>query len=117
MSTDYQERAKTFNFASVEKIQAAAASPHVVFLDVRTMTEIEAQAFHLPTLHAPCTPHQCELLDAKAEELIPSKDTPIIIFCRSGRRASKAQETLEAKGYTHVMNAGGIDDVPVLQTQ
>mmetsp|Transcript_1621 Transcript_1621/g.2020 ORF Transcript_1621/g.2020 Transcript_1621/m.2020 type:complete len:118 (-) Transcript_1621:73-426(-) len=117
MSLDYQERAKTFRFASMEKIQAAATSPNVVFVDVRTMTEIQAQQFHLPTVHAPCTPTQCDVLEANAETILPSKDTPIIIFCRSGRRAAKAQETLERKGYTHVMNAGGIDDIPVLQTQ
>jgi phage shock protein E len=36
---------------------------------------------------------------------------PIIIFCRSGRRAGKAKEHLEQKGYTNVLNAGGLTDI------
>jgi len=35
----------------------------------------------------------------------------IIVFCRSGRRAAKAKEILQSKGYTHVLNAGGLSDL------
>ncbi len=38
---------------------------------------------------------------------------PVIVFCRSGRRAGKAKETLEQLGYTRVLNAGGLDDLLV----
>jgi len=36
---------------------------------------------------------------------------PIIVFCRSGRRAGKAKEMLEGMGYTKVLNAGGLGDI------
>ena len=36
---------------------------------------------------------------------------PVIVFCMSGRRAGKAKETLEALGYTKVLNAGGLNDL------
>jgi len=36
---------------------------------------------------------------------------PVIVFCRSGRRAGKAKETLEQLGYTKVLNAGGLEDL------
>jgi phage shock protein E len=36
---------------------------------------------------------------------------PVIIFCRSGRRAGKAKELLEEKGYKTVLNAGGLSDI------
>ncbi len=36
---------------------------------------------------------------------------PVIVFCRSGRRAGKAKEMLEQKGYTNVLNAGGLTDL------
>jgi rhodanese-related sulfurtransferase len=36
---------------------------------------------------------------------------PVIVFCRSGRRAGKAKEMLELKGYTNVLNAGALTDL------
>lgn len=39
---------------------------------------------------------------------------PVIVFCRSGRRAVKAKEVLEQKGYTRVLNAGGLKDLTYL---
>ena len=32
---------------------------------------------------------------------------PLVLFCRSGRRASAAQAWLQTRGYTAVLNAGG----------
>ena len=37
------------------------------------------------------------------------KQTPIIVYCQSGRRSSIAKKTLEQAGYTHVVNGGGLD--------
>ena len=37
------------------------------------------------------------------------KQGPIIVYCKSGRRAALAQQTLEKSGYTHVVNAGGYE--------
>lgn len=39
---------------------------------------------------------------------------PVILFCRSGRRAWKAKEVLEEKGYTKILNAGGLKDMNYL---
>ena len=39
---------------------------------------------------------------------------PVIVFCRSGRRAGKAKECLEEKGYSKVLNAGGLKDLTYL---
>lgn len=39
---------------------------------------------------------------------------PVIVFCRSGRRAAKAKEVLEKMGYTKVLNAGGLKDLGYL---
>jgi phage shock protein E len=43
--------------------------------------------------------------------LIPD---PIIVFCRSGRRAAAAKAKLEMMGYEHVFNAGGLSDLTYL---
>lgn len=42
--------------------------------------------------------------------IIDSKDTPIIVYCRSGNRSSQALVKLEALGYTKVYDLGSIDN-------
>jgi phage shock protein E len=37
-----------------------------------------------------------------------SKDSAILLYCQSGRRAGVAKATLEHQGYTKVINGGGI---------
>ena len=46
----------------------------------------------------------------QVQGLYPDKATEIQLYCRSGGRAAKAKEALEAAGYTAIHNAGGIDD-------
>ncbi|MDO4427535.1 MAG: rhodanese-like domain-containing protein [Moraxella sp.] len=41
----------------------------------------------------------------------PNKDEPIHLYCRSGRRAEVALQTLKEMGYTNVTNHGGYDDL------
>ncbi len=43
--------------------------------------------------------------------IAPDRDAEIHLYCRSGRRAGIALETLRAMGYTRVVNEGGLDDV------
>ena len=38
------------------------------------------------------------------------KAKPVVVYCRSGRRSGMAKQTLESKGFTNVVNLGGIDD-------
>jgi len=53
-------------------------------------------------------------LDSISEDtvlnVIDSKDTPIILYCRSGNRSSQALVKLEALGYTKVYDLGSIDN-------
>ncbi|MFC5695927.1 rhodanese-like domain-containing protein [Pseudomonas sp. GCM10022186] len=44
-------------------------------------------------------------------EFAPDKDTPIVLYCRSGRRSSIAQDSLQELGYTRVINGGGYLDL------
>ena len=48
--------------------------------------------------------------DASVANVIDSKDTPIIVYCRSGNRSSQALSKLEALGYTEVYDLGSIDN-------
>jgi phage shock protein E len=46
--------------------------------------------------------------------VVTNQTAPVIVFCRSGRRAGKAKEVLEQMGYTKVLNAGGLNDLRYL---
>ncbi len=47
----------------------------------------------------------------RLNELGEKKDRPIVLYCRSGRRAGIALATLRRLGYTNVLNAGGLRDL------
>ena len=40
------------------------------------------------------------------------KTKPVVVYCQSGTRSSRAKTTLEANGFTAVTNAGGFRDLP-----
>ena len=42
------------------------------------------------------------------EAKVPDKNTPIVLYCRSGHRAEIAQKTLSTMNYTKVENLGGM---------
>lgn len=41
----------------------------------------------------------------------PNHDARIVLYCRSGRRASIAEQTLRQLGYQQVENQGGLSDM------
>ena len=49
-------------------------------------------------------------IEQKAPQIIPDKDTLILVYCRSGRRSKIASEELVKLGYTNVKEFGGIID-------
>lgn len=80
-----------------------------IVLDVRTEEEWKAARYEGALL----IPHS--ELEARAREVIDAADgdltRPVVIFCRSGRRADLARTVLEAQGFTRVTNAGGLVDL------
>mgnify|MGYP000004989497 FL=1 len=74
-----------------------------VLLDVREEEEfitghpMEAELLPLSTL-GPAT----------AAEVIPGKDSPALVYCRSGIRSRQAAEKLVQMGYTRVYNLGSL---------
>ena len=42
--------------------------------------------------------------------IIPDKEAPIALFCKSGRRSGIALDVLRAMGYDHAENLGGIQE-------
>ena len=49
-------------------------------------------------------------LESKISSKVSGKNTPIYIYCRSGRRSGTAVEKLKAMGYTDLHNLGGVKD-------
>lgn len=47
-----------------------------------------------------------------AAELIPNKDTPIIVYCKTGERAKLAAEALCKLGYTNGYDVGSLVEWP-----
>ena len=80
------------------------ATPDAVLLDVRTPTEYQKGylqgAINLPQAD----------VDKKAATVVPSKDTPVYVYCRGGREATMATEKLLKQGYTEVHNLGAMKD-------
>lgn len=81
----------------------------VQVIDVRTAAEWETG--HLPTaLHIP---HVMILEGEGLADL--DKTKPVVLYCRSGGRAQRAKDYLEAQGFTNVKNLGGISDLVITQ--
>ena len=76
----------------------AARKPAPVIIDVRTPEEFAERRLEDAVL----IPH--DEIGARIEAVLPDKSTPIVLFCRSGRRAQIAKEVLLEKGYQKVRN-------------
>lgn len=48
------------------------------------------------------------LIRIKADQVIPDKEAPWLVYCRSGQRSAMAARQLEAMGYHNVYDLGGI---------
>lgn len=83
------------------QLRHTSARQEAVWIDVRTPEEYAAG--HLR--NAKNIPH--DQIGQQIAAHIPNKDTPINLYCRSGRRAETAKQVLESMGYTNVQNRGG----------
>ncbi len=94
--------------ATSETEQVNTTAENAVFVDVRTPEEFSSGhvdgATNIPV----------DEIERITEE-IPDKDTPIVLYCRSGGRAGRALKALTTLGYTDVVNAGGVNDAKKLK--
>ncbi len=74
-----------------------------VMLDVREEEEYitghAAEAVLLPV---------DELSDESAQEVIPTLDTPVLVYCRSGVRSALAARMLDEYGYSEIYDLGSL---------
>ncbi|MBA1262478.1 rhodanese-like domain-containing protein [Stutzerimonas sp. NM35] len=84
---------------------AALQNPDTLLIDVRTAPEYAQGA--LPGSLRIETPELAE----RIARVAPDKNASIVLYCRSGRRSSAAQDLLQELGYTQVINAGGYEQL------
>jgi len=107
----------TFLSAHAEDVDQAAALATLQrgdsrLIDVRSSAEFSAGA--LPG--AIRIGH--EDIAAQIASIAPDKDSPLVLYCRSGRRSGLAKQSLETLGYRQVINAGSYDDLlPLLEAK
>jgi phage shock protein E len=83
-----------------EKITAGAR-----IVDVRSPAEFKDGAYP-GAINIPLSS-----LLARMNELGP-KDKPVVLYCASGARSGQGARLLKQAGFTDVINAGGLDDMP-----
>ena len=76
----------------------------VILLDVRSPEEYASGYLQ----GARNIPH--DRIEAEIAAVVPDKSAQVILYCRSGRRANTALETMRAMGYANVSNYGGLED-------
>ncbi|WP_199534782.1 rhodanese-like domain-containing protein [Rhodoferax lacus] len=90
--------------AGLSMLLAGAAFARDVLIDVRTAQEF--QSGHLQgAINMPHTSIGEEIANARV-----SKDDRLIVYCKSGRRATLASDTLKGLGYSNVENFGGLEE-------
>ena len=89
----------------VPEVALTKVAQGAMLVDVRTPEEYAEG--HLPeAVNIPFEP----IAEAFAKPGI-AKDTPVVVYCRSGRRSGIAKESLEKAGYQEVYNGGGYDSL------
>lgn len=86
-------------------LPAGVSKPTGVWIDVRTPEEYQ-QGFLEGAINIPV-----QVIDQEIEKQVADVNAPIYVYCRSGNRSAKAAEILHQKGYKHVINYGGYEDL------
>ena len=115
LPADWEERAKMNNFASPKEIVDALKLPGTIVLDVRTDEEIAQAKLETPEnvqwTKTGCSRTECPALQTDPSQFVKDKNATVVIYCKSGARANRAKMVLENKGYTKVLNGGGLVDM------
>ena len=81
--------------------------PDAVILDVREQQEYDSG--HIP--NAVLLPVG-SITEQTAAEVIPDKETVVLVYCRSGNRSKTASALLAELGYNKIYEFGGINSWP-----
>ena len=90
-----------------EEAKEMMDSQEVIILDVREQDEYDSG--HIPG--AVLLPVG-SINETTAAEVIPDKDSTVLVYCRSGNRSKTASSALAEFGYTNIYEFGGISTWP-----
>lgn len=90
-----------------EEAKEMMDSQEVIILDVREQGEYDSG--HIPG--AVLLPVGT-IDETTAAEVIPEKDSTVLVYCRSGNRSKTASSTLAELGYSNIYEFGGINTWP-----
>jgi phage shock protein E len=106
---EIQGQSKPSQTSSVQSLNQEVQtllSKNAIVIDVRTKEEFQ-MAHYKDALNIPY-----DEIEKHIKKLEAYKDKQIILYCRSGRRASIAKQTLEKYGFKNVLNAINLDYFP-----
>ena len=93
---------ETIPTLSSQQGEKLLSNHNYIFIDVRTQQEHDTG--HIPnSTHIPV-----ESLESRIDEIQKFKDKRIIVYCRSGNRASKGAKFLNKYGFEAVNLSGGM---------
>ena len=92
---------------SQERAKEMMDTQQVIVLDVREQAEYDSG--HIPG--AVLLPVG-SIDEDTATEVIPEKDSTVLVYCRSGNRSKTASSALAELGYTNIYEFGGISTWP-----
>ena len=90
-----------------EEAKAMMDSQEVIILDVREQDEYDSGYIPGAVLLPVGT-----IDDTTAAQVIPEKDSTVLVYCRSGNRSKTASAALADLGYTNIYEFGGINTWP-----
>eukprot|EP00960_Hanusia_phi_P065544 766129-Hanusia_phi.AAC.2 len=99
---------------SNDDIKKHLSTQGVVIVDLRGNAEVAADPVVKGAVHVPSTPDTAAAMiesAVKSGDIPSDRSTPIVLNCRSGRRAGIACDKLSELGYTNAINGGTIDDI------
>ena len=102
----------TVNTAAPKKISAAQAKAIMDGNDPYTLVDVRTEAEYREARIKGAVLIPVDEIASRAAAELPDKNAVIIVYCRSGVRASRAADILAGMGYTNVNNMGGIMSWP-----
>ena len=97
----------TYQQIDQETAKEMMDTQEVIILDVRERDEYDSG--HIPgSVLLPVG----TIAEDTAAEVIPEKDSTVLVYCRSGNRSKTAYYLLAELGYTNIYEFGGINTWP-----
>ncbi len=97
------EKVNTYQQITQEEAKKMMDTQDVIILDVREQDEYNSGHIVNAVLLPVGT-----ITEETAADIIPSKDSIVLVYCRSGNRSKTASDALVKLGYTNVYEFGGI---------